>query len=125
MGADKLAANRRRALGRYGEELAARWYERHGYEVVARNWSCRVGELDIVARRGDEYVFCEVKTRSTATFGLPAESVSCAKRARLRRLAAIWLSKELTGPSPGQRRRARFDVACVLAGRLEVIEEAF
>ena len=64
-----------RALGKTGEDAAAAWYEAHGYEVVARNWSCRQGELDIVARLGRLHVFCEVKARSSEAFGLPAEAV--------------------------------------------------
>ena len=110
----------RRALGADGEELAARWYEANGYEVVARNWRCRQGELDLVARRGRTFVFCEVKSRTTAAFGTPAESVTREKRQRLRVLASRWLDE-----SPVRPTSIRFDVASVLGGRLEVIEGAF
>jgi len=73
------------------------------------------------------HVFCEVKARSTASFGLPAEAVGAVKRARLRRLAAAWFAA-LPGPAEGERCRGgpvRFDVACVLADVIEVIEDAF
>ncbi len=102
----------RRSLGTAGEDAAAAWYTRQGYEVVARNWRCRLGELDLVARRGRTVVFCEVKTRRTDAFGDPAEAVRYAKQARLKRLAAMWL---------GQRRPGsvdiRFDVLSVIVRR--------
>lgn len=110
----------RRALGAHGEALAARWYERHGYEVLARNWRCREGEIDLVVRRGTVIAVCEVKARSTAAFGSPAEAVTRTKQQRIRRVAMRWLEET------GTRGRVRFDVACVLGGRLdEVIEGAF
>jgi putative endonuclease len=130
---------RRRALGRDGEQQAARWYEAAGYTVLARNWRCRAGELDLVVERDGTIVFCEVKARSGERFGHPAEAVTARKQARLRRLAALWLAERAGRDSVGRdrvgrdgwgsRRRGRaeirFDVATVLAGRLEVIEAAF
>ena len=59
----------RRALGARGENLAARWYEGHGYTILERNWRCREGELDIIARTGTTIVFIEVKTRSSDAYG--------------------------------------------------------
>ena len=58
----------RRALGASGEQATADWYAANGYEVVARNWRCRDGELDLIVRRGRAFVFCEVKTRSSTMF---------------------------------------------------------
>lgn len=81
-----------------------------------------------MARRGATLVFCEVKARTTGAFGLPAEAVTPAKQARLRKLAVIWLRSEgprLRAAGGFSRPEMRFDVACVLAGRLEVIQEAF
>ncbi|MEZ5141336.1 MAG: YraN family protein [Acidimicrobiales bacterium] len=110
----------RQALGAHGEALAARWYEEHGYEVLARNWRCRDGELDLVVRRNRTIVFCEVKTRTTTAYGTPGEAVTHAKRQRIRRLAARWLEESPIRPS-----QIRFDVAAVLGGDLQVIEGAF
>jgi putative endonuclease len=110
----------RRALGASGEEAVAQWYGRQGYEVVARNWRCREGELDLVVRRQRTIVFCEVKTRTSDRFGVPAEAVTYEKRRRLRVLAATWLRESAARP-----REIRFDVASVLGGRVEVIEGAF
>ena len=110
----------RRALGASGEEAVAAWYERQGYEVVERNWRCRAGELDLILRRGRTFVFCEVKTRSSDAFGSPVEAVTRAKQVRLRHLAARWLEDAPLRPTD-----IRFDVASVLAGKIEVLEGAF
>jgi putative endonuclease len=91
---------------------------------VARNWRCRDGEIDLVVRRDGVLAFCEVKARSGTGFGLPAEAVTPAKQARIRRLAARWLGEQ--GPRLGRRPGViRFDVAAVLGDELEVFEEAF
>jgi putative endonuclease len=111
---------RRRALGAHGEALAARWYEARGYRVLARNWRCRDGELDLVLARGRTLVVCEVKTRSSTAYGTPAEAVTLVKRARIRRLAVRWL--EETGTRAGV---VRFDVVGVIGGDVDVIEDAF
>ncbi len=109
-----------RALGLRGEDAAAAWYEAQGYEVVARNWRCRDGELDLIVRHGRTFVFCEVKARSSMAFGAPVEAITYQKQARLRRLAARWLEA-----SPVRAREIRFDVASVLGGSLEVLQGAF
>ncbi|MEO5679442.1 MAG: YraN family protein [Acidimicrobiales bacterium] len=110
------------ALGRAVEERAAAWYRSHGYEVVARNWRCPEGEVDVVAvRRHDRLVvFCEVKARRTARFGSAAEAVGRDKQARVRRLAAAWLAGHRGGAAG-----VRFDVAAWDGGRFEVVEGAF
>lgn len=110
----------RRRRGIAGEDAAAAWYAANGYELVARNWRCREGELDLILRRGDEVVFCEVKSRRTDAFGSPLEAVTRDKRNRVRRLAARWIEEAPARPS-----RIRFDVAAVLGEQLEVVEGAF
>ena len=94
------------------------------YRVVARQLALPEGEIDLVlrSRRGD-LVFCEVKTRSSARFGLPAEAVTPAKQRRLRVLATRFLAAD--DGSVAGRAGLRFDVAAVTAGRVEVIEAAF
>jgi putative endonuclease len=114
-------ADGRRALGARGEDAVASWYEARGYEVVARNWCCKEGELDLIVRQGRSYVFCEVKTRSSDAFGMPAEAVTRDKQLRLRRLAARWLEDD----APLRPREIRFDVAAVLGDDIEVLEGAF
>ena len=110
----------RQALGRYGEDVAARHLAAAGFTVLARNWRCREGEVDIVARDGDVLVVCEVKTRRDVGFGTPLEAVTPAKAARLRRLAARWLADQRAGARPGSPEEferyaeVRFDVVSVL-----------
>jgi putative endonuclease len=110
------------ALGAWGERHAARWYAAHGFTVVDRNWRApdRSGELDLVLARGDLLVICEVKTRSSAAFGSPAEAVTVRKQQRLRRLAAAWLAVH-----GGGWREVRFDVAAVRGAAIEILEGAF
>jgi putative endonuclease len=112
-------------LGAIGEERAAAWYLARGYTVVARNWRCRDGELDLVVRGGDTLVFCEVKTRASTRFGAPFEAVTAGKQRRLRNLALRWLAEHGT-----HRRTLRFDVASVTRTAtdelaIEVLEGAF
>lgn len=83
--------DQRRALGEYGERLATRYLQEQGLSILDRNWRCRQGEIDVVARDGDCLVFCEVKTRRSVRFGAPVEAVTPVKAARLRRLAVAWL----------------------------------
>ena len=115
-------------LGRRGERAAAHWYVANGYEVLARNWRCRQGEIDLVCTRAQSLwsrsvqvlVVCEVKTRTSASYGHPLEAVTAAKQRRLRRLAAVFVQ--------GQRAhfdQVRFDVVAIVAGELVVVEGAF
>ena len=110
----------RQELAAHGEETVARWYRSSGYEVLARNWRCPQGELDLVLRQGDLIVFCEVKTRSSDAFGAPVEAITRDKQIRVRHLAARWLEDAPLHPT-----EIRFDVASVLAGEIEVLEGAF
>ena len=87
-----LPPGSRAALGAYGERVAVRVLTDAGLTVLDRNWRCRDGELDLVARDGDALVFCEVKTRTGTGFGSPAEAVTRSKRRRLRVLASAWLA---------------------------------
>ncbi|MBC7724351.1 MAG: YraN family protein [Burkholderiaceae bacterium] len=106
-------------LGRLGEEVAARFLADAGLEIVDRNWRCRAGEIDIVAREGDELVFVEVKTRSGVGYGHPFEAITPRKLARLRRLAAEWCTAH-----PATAATLRIDAVAVIApiGRVPVVE---
>jgi putative endonuclease len=118
------ARPRRLRLGDRGEQRATEWYVAAGYRVVARNWRCREGELDLVVARDGELVFCEVKTRASDRFGGPAEAVTAAKQRRVRALAARFLAEHADG-APAGGRSIRFDVAAVTGRGIEVIEAAF
>jgi putative endonuclease len=113
------------AVGAYGERLAVAHLVDAGLRIVARNWRCSDGEIDIIAWDGDDIVFCEVKTRRGLGFGSPAEAVVVAKTRRLRRLALLWLTAHDVHP-----REIRFDVVSVLpqrrgAARVEHVRGAF
>jgi putative endonuclease len=82
----------RTELGARGERIAAAFLTDAGLRLLDRNWRCRDGELDIIARDGDALVFCEVKTRRGTGFGHPVEAVTPAKQRRLRLLAQRWLA---------------------------------
>lgn len=81
-------------VGRYGEDVAERYVRALGWEVLERNWRCARGELDLVGVDAGEAVAIEVKTRRSQAFGDPAEAVTAAKLARLRRLVAAWLESQ-------------------------------
>lgn len=88
--------------------------------MLARNWRCPQGEIDLVLTAPGVVVFCEVKARATAGFGGPVGAVDRQKQRRLRRLAAIWLAQHHPGAV-----EVRFDVAAVVGARVQVLEGAF
>ncbi|WP_018682032.1 YraN family protein [Actinokineospora enzanensis] len=96
-------------LGAHGEDLAARHLERTGHVILARNWRCELGELDIVCARDGHLVVCEVKTRSSTDRGTPAEAVTPAKAQRIHLLTDRWRRDNGVGPRP-----TRFDIVAVL-----------
>ena len=115
----------RQAVGAYGERVASRYLEAAGLVVLARNWRCPAGEVDLILRDGPDVVFCEVKTRRGEDFGTPAEAVTAAKVRKLRRLASEWLAETRVRP-----REVRFDVVAVQprprgASEVEHIRGAF
>ena len=98
-------ADGRIGLGRRGEEAAGKHLLSVGYRILERRYRTRAGEIDFIARDGDAIVFIEVKSRSGAGFGRPAEAVDARKRSRLRRAAEIYLMRHGGGDPP-----CRFDV---------------
>jgi putative endonuclease len=98
------------ALGKYGEDVAVDALTQAGFELVGRNWRCREGEVDVLARDGSTLVVCEVKTRAGVAFGSPLEAVTPSKVVRLRRLGLRWLDEN----KPPWVRAVRVDVVGVL-----------
>ena len=91
--------------GAWGEECAAAYLRRHGYRILARNYSCRFGEIDLIAEKDGVLLFVEVKLRTNLQYGAPREYVTVKKQEKLRTAALLYLSgRELDVP-------ARFDVA--------------
>ena len=105
--------------------MAAQWYEENGYEILARNWRCGIGEIDLICAHEDGagcsvLVVCEVKTRTSNSLGNPFEAVTHAKQHRLRSLATAYLSDLDTYYD-----HIRFDVVGVTGRSLRVLEGAF
>ena len=99
--------------GRFGEEQAARYLQRRGYRIEARNFRCRFGEIDIIARRGRYLVFVEVKQRQDRRFAEAREYVTGRKQARILAAARLYLAQNETDLQP------RFDVIEVYGGEGE------
>jgi putative endonuclease len=114
----------RAARGRAGEDAALAVYEDLGFHLVARNWRCRLGELDLVVHRRGLLVFCEVKARGGASFGGGYEAVTGVKQRKVRQLAETFLLAERP-----PHERVRFDVASVALASgspsVELFEDAF
>lgn len=105
--------------GAEAEDEAARYLQRQGLRLVARNWRCRYGELDLVMADGAGLVFVEVRARSRGDFGGAAESITAMKRQRLVRAAQHYLQKH---PTPGP---CRFDAVVLDGARLTWLRNAF
>ncbi len=101
--------NIRQRLGLCGEEIVADYLTQKGYTIVVKNYRCKAGEIDIIARDGAELVFIEVKTRSSLSFGSPAEAVTPRKQRQISRAAQWYLAEQQLFDVP-----ARFDVIAVL-----------
>ena len=97
--------------GRWGEALAAEYLRKKRYQLVALNYSCRYGEIDLIVRNRRNIVFVEVKLRKSADFARAADYVDAHKQDRIRKTAALWLSQNETELQP------RFDVVEIYAPR--------
>lgn len=81
-----------RRLGNFGEAAAAAHLTRQGYHLLERQWRCTAGEIDLVARQGEQLVFVEVRTRRGGSYGSPEESITSDKQTRLIALAYAYLA---------------------------------
>ncbi|MBI1878731.1 MAG: YraN family protein [Chloroflexi bacterium] len=104
--------DKRKQTGRQGEDIAASFLVGKGYQIIARNWRCPVGELDLVMADDETLVFVEVRTRSGSRFGPAEESITPAKQMRLIGLAQTYLQENATPTSSW-----RIDVVAVQLGR--------
>jgi len=100
--------DRRKRVGRQGEQAAADYLVDNGYQIIERNWRCMVGELDLVVQKEETLVFVEVRTRRGVRFGSAEESITPIKQARLIELAHSYLNEK----SPPHR-SWRIDVIAV------------
>lgn len=114
-----------KAFGAFGESLATDYLKENGYRVLERNFSCKTGEIDIIAVQGETVAFIEVKTRSSVRFGLPSEAVSAAKQRRIVKTALYYLQKNRLLDY-----MCRFDVIEIISdeedsSRINLIQDAF
>jgi putative endonuclease len=117
----------RKTLGALAEKLAADHLQRKGFKILARNYRCRYGEIDVIAIDGKTLVFIEVRAKGSTGFGTPQESITRQKRLKIREVARYYLTNEVRKGS-----FCRFDVIAVqfeAGGRkvkeMEHIENAF
>ena len=89
---------RNRSFGDFGERVAASHLESHGYKILERNWSSRVGEIDLIASKGDDLVFVEVRSRKGRDFGTPEESITGRKREHILGTIGFYLEQHPDSP---------------------------
>lgn len=109
-----------RQIGTEYEKAAGRYLEQHGYEILAYNYRCPKGEIDIVARQGGCLVFCEVKFRSGTQNGYPSEAVGRRKQRKISQSALYYLTTHRMLEEP-----CRFDVVSIQGNRIWVDQNAF
>ena len=114
----------KRELGEKGEELALRFLKKKGYRLIEKNYVCKMGEMDIIAKEKDTLVFIEVKTRTSTEFGPPQLAVNSRKQRQLSKVALNYLNEKQLKDV-----KARFDVVAILLRQkgeeIELIRDAF
>jgi putative endonuclease len=115
---------KKKELGKKGEELALRFLKKRGYRIIERNYVCKMGEMDIIAKERDTFVFIEVKTRTSTTFGPPQLAVNPKKQLQMSKIALHFLKEKNL-----EDLKARFDVVAILLSpkgeEIELIKDAF
>jgi putative endonuclease len=107
-------------IGASGEDRAADALYRAGYRIVERNYRCKVGELDIVARDGSTLVFVEVRSRRSGEYGSALTAVGWRKQAKVSRVASFYIAARRPTFAT-----ARFDVVAITGDQVEVIKDAW
>lgn len=119
-----MMTEKTKTLGKKGEDIAAAFLKKKGYNILFRNYKCSFGEIDIIAKHKKILSFIEVKTRSTKKYGLPQEAVTPAKQAKISRVALEFVQRYKM-----DNRAARFDVVSVQSlndgYEVDLIENAF
>lgn len=111
-------------LGKKGEEVALRFLKKNGYRILERNYVCKLGEIDIIAKEKETLTFIEVKTRTSTFFGPPQLAVTPSKQMQLSKAALYFLKEKRL-----ENVKARFDVMAILleqkGEKIELIKDAF
>jgi putative endonuclease len=119
-----MMTEKTKTLGEKGEDIAAAFLKKKGYNLLFRNYKCSFGEIDIIAKHKKTLSFIEVKTRSTKKYGLPQEAVTSVKQAKISRVALEFVQRYKM-----DNRAARFDVVSVQSlndgYEVDLIENAF
>ena len=114
----------KKELGRKGEDLALQFLKKKGYRIIEKNYVCKMGEMDIIAKEKDILAFIEVKTRTSTTFGPPQLAVNPKKQSQMSKVALHFLKEKKLEDA-----KARFDVVAILLGQkgaeIELIRDAF
>jgi putative endonuclease len=104
--------------------VALRFLKKRGYRIIEKNYVCKMGEMDIIAKERDTLAFIEVKTRTSTEFGPPQLAVNASKQRQLSKVALNYLKEKQL-----EEVKARFDVVAILLGQkgeeIELIRDAF
>ena len=111
--------NNRETGGNY-EQAAGFYLEQHGFQILEYNYRCRIGEIDIVAKDGENLVFCEVKYRADQRRGNPLEAVDARKQRKIFQTAMYYMTERHLGDVP-----CRFDVVGIEGTKIQLIKNAF
>lgn len=111
----------KRKLGSDYEEIAIEYLESIGYKVIEKNFRCKIGEIDIIAKDGDYICFIEVKYRKNTNFGFPDEAISKNKRHTIFKVAKFFLNFHRYP----EHTSARFDTVLILGSEIKLIKNAF
>lgn len=106
--------------GKSGEDMAVKYLKRHFYKILACNYRCKMGEIDIIAQKGSYIVFVEVKYRKDTEKGLPYEAVNYRKQQHIKNTALFYLMENDLGEP-----NCRFDVIDILDKKITHYENAF
>ncbi len=99
----------RSTLGERGERVACEFLQKYGYKILEKNYKCKIGEIDVIARRQGRLAFIEIKTRTSAQFGTPQEAVDLRKQEKIFKVAQWYLKEKKASNTP-----VAFDVVAVL-----------
>lgn len=106
--------------GKLGESLALEYLKKNKYKILETNFTCKIGEIDIIAMKKKQYIFVEVKNRSSDRFGMPREAVNYYKQQKIRMVAQVYLKMKHKEDVDCQ-----FDVIEILDGEINHIENCF
>lgn len=111
----------KRAIGKQYEDLAREYLIKNGYTIIDKNYRCKIGEIDVIAKDNDYLCFIEVKYRSNSNKGYPSESINANKIFRITKTAEYYLMTNKYSTNV----KCRFDLVAILGNKIELIKNAF